>query len=67
MKYMTREMRVPNRQTTTGWGGTDRGSVVLSTRHGYLWIGFDKGPFVMTISGKTTLRRLARMLLAHAK
>lgn len=63
---MKSEMRVPNRQITTAWD-KNHGPVVLSTDDGHLWIAFDKGPFVMTISGKKTLHRLARMLLAHAR
>ena len=40
---------------------------VVSIEHGYLWIGGDDGPCLVTITGKATLRKIAAMLLRYAR
>jgi hypothetical protein len=39
----------------------------VSVEHGYLWIGGDKGPCSVVISGKKTLLTIAAMLRKYAK
>lgn len=36
---------------------------IASIRHGYLWIGGENGPCRVAITGRQTLRRMARMIL----
>lgn len=59
-------LRVPDRQTTPGWGREGK-PLTLDVERGKLSIYYETGPLVMAIRGRKTLHRLALMLLAHAR
>ena len=42
-------------------------ALVVSMRHGYLWIGGDDGPCLLHVSGPKTLRKIARMISRYAR